>query len=243
MSNIVDISNKELLLPYSVVASMWKARHHINGLSNSTIIKTGVKDSNEGITYLKLKDMVVRTKQYKKDNPKNQKPNIWINIPKTTATDIKPTVEWQKNKYIIAITKIIGKFNNFTEFVEKLRIYAKSKKGLYKYYLDSRFIGTQKEIQALTNGLMGNCVDWSQLARAIAIIMGYKCDYVQIQCTNVTHLIIRVSGKEFKQATYIDLAAIVDYNSSYCAIGKACWCSSNGKPKKIVAINPNWMNE
>lgn len=90
---------------------------------------------------------------------------------------------------------------------------------------------------------MGNCVDWSQLARAVAIIMGYKCDYVQIQCTDVTHLIIRVQGKEFKQATYIDLVAIVDYNSSYCAIRQDYWCSSNDKPKKIITINPNWMNE
>lgn len=68
-------------------------------------------------------------------------------------------MDWQKNKYIISIQKLIGKFNNYTEFVEKLRAYAKTKRGLYKYYLNSHFIGTQKEINALTNGLMGNCVD------------------------------------------------------------------------------------
>ena len=235
MSKIIDISKKELLVPYPTVAKMWEAKKYIANLKKDTLIKLG-KESGEGIQYQTLKDMVVRIKDYKAKHGKAPL-NVWIVKPKTTATDIKPTAEWQKNKYIIAIQKLIGKFNNFTEFVEKLRAYAKTKKGLYKYYLNSRFIGTQKEISALTNGLMGNCVDWSQLCRAVAVIIGYKADYIQWQCTNVTHLTIRISGKEFSKATVVDLAAIVDWNSRRYELGEH-WCSN-----KIVSVNPAWMDE
>jgi hypothetical protein len=238
----VDISDKELLLPYTIVASMWKARKHITNLNDNTLVKTGVTNSDDCIKYSKLKDMVNRSKKWKKDNPNKSLQNVWINHPKIIAT-VTATTDWKNNTHIKNIIKVIGDFNNFTQFIEKLRAYAKSKKGLYKYYLNSRFIGTANEIKALTNGTMGNCVDWSQLARAVGIIMGYKVDYVQIQCTNVTHLIIRVSGKEFTKQTYIDLAAIVDWNSAYCSIGNACWCSKNGVPNKIVSINPAWINE
>lgn len=235
MSKIIDISNKELLIPYLTVAKMWDVKKYIVDLKKDTLIKLG-KESGEGIQYYVLKDMVVRIKKY--DNEHGKKPeNVWIVKPKTTATDIKPTEDWQKNKYILAIQKLIGKFNNFTEFVERLRAYAKTKKGLYKYYLNSRFIGTQKEINALTNGLMGNCVDWSQLGRAVAVIMGYKCDYIQWQCQSVTHLTIRISGKEFNKPTVVDLAAIVDWNSRRYELGEH-WCSNN-----IVSVNPGWMNE
>ena len=238
MTPIIDITNKELLLPYQVVAGMWKARKYIANLDSKTLIRTGVKDSNDAITYSKLKDMIIRLRTFREKQGKTPD-NIWINKPKSTVTDIVPTRDWQNNKHITAIQKLIGKFNTFTEFVEKLRTHAKTKKGLYKYYLNSRFIGTQKEIEALTQGLMGNCVDFSQLARAIAIIMGYKCDYHQIQCSSVTHLIIKVSGKEFTIPTFIDLAAIVDWNSSHCPIGNKCWCTSGA----TVSINPNWMFE
>lgn len=235
MSKVVDISKKELLIPYPTLAKMWDVKKYIADLKKDTLIKLG-KESGEGIQYHVLKDMVVRIKKY--DNEHGKKPeNVWIVKPKTTATDIKPTIDWQKNKYIIAIQKLTGKFNNYTEFVEKLRAYAKTKKGLYKYYLNSRFIGTQKEINALTNGLMGNCVDWSQLGRAVAVIMGYKCDYIQWRCESVTHLTIRMAGKEFNKPTVVDLAAIVDWNSRRYELGEH-WCSNN-----IVSVNPGWMDE
>lgn len=235
MSKIIDISNKELLIPYPTVAKMWDVKKYITDLKKDTLIKLG-KESGEGIQYHVLKDMVVRIKDYKAKHGRKPE-NVWIVKPKTTATDIKPTQYWQKNKHIIAIQKLIGKFNNYTEFVEKLRAYAKTKKGLYKYYLNSRFIGTQKEISALTNGLMGNCVDWSQLGRAVAVIMGYKADYIQWQCQSVTHLTIRISGKEFIKPTIVDLAAIVDWNSRRYELGEH-WCSNN-----IVSINAGWMDE
>ena len=235
MSNIVDISNEELLIPYPTVVKLWDVKKYIADLKKDTLIKLG-KESGEGIQYHVLKNMVVRIKEYKAKYGKNPE-NVWIVKPKTTAEGIKPTADWQKNKYIIAIQKLVGKFNNYTEFVEKLRAYAKTKKGLYKYYLNSRFIGTQKEISALTNGLMGNCVDWSQLGRAVAVIMGYKADYIQWKCDSVTHLTIRITGKEFIKPTVVDLAAIVDWNSRRYEIGEH-WCSNN-----IVSINAGFMDE
>jgi len=236
MSKVVDISNKELLVPYPTVVKMWDVKKYIADLKKDTLIKLG-KESGEGIQYHVLKDMVVRIKDYKTKNGKAPL-NVWIVKPKSVATDIKPTADWQKNKHIIAIQKLIGKFNNFTEFVEKLRAYAKTKKGLYKYYLNSRFIGTQKEINALTNGSMGNCVDWSQLARAVAVIMGYKADYIQFKCSgSVSHICVRISGKEFNKPIIVDLAAIVDWNSRKYELGEH-WCSNT-----IISINPNWLNE
>lgn len=143
MSKVVDISKKELLIPYPTVTKMWDAKKYIADLKKDTLIKLG-KESGEGIQYAVLKDMVVRIKDYKAKHGRKPE-NVWIVKPKTTATDIKPTQDWQKNKHIIAIQNLIGKFNNYTEFVEKLRAYAKTKKGLYKYYLNSRFIGIQKK--------------------------------------------------------------------------------------------------
>jgi len=56
-------------------------------------------------------------------------------------------------------------------------------------------------------------------------------------------VLVRVIGMEWTKQTYIDLAAIVDWHSAYCAIGNVCWCSTNGKPNKIVGINNHWLFE
>lgn len=71
----------------------------------------------------------------------------------------------------------------------------------------------------------------------MALIIGYNCDYIQWQCTNVTHLTIRISGKEFTKPKVVDLVAIVDWNSRRYELGEH-WCSDS-----IVGVNPGWLDE
>ncbi|MGL6299199.1 MAG: hypothetical protein ACRC1M_08555 [Methanobacteriaceae archaeon] len=237
---MVDLTNKELLIPIGTVYDMTKRAKAYKEKHNTAKFNVYVDAKKvDYVTYDKLKEMYNRTVEWKNKNG-NYPDNVWINKPKESSTPkppIVPTPEWKNNSIIKALINLIGDFNTFTEYVEKMRAYAKKKGGLYKYYLNSRFLGTNAEIKALTQGLMGNCVDWSQLSYAIAKIMGYNVEYIQFRCTNVTHICIRVQGKEFSNKTVVDLAAIVDANSSYYAIGEH-WCSNT-----IVSINAGWLFE
>lgn len=250
---MVDWTKKEILLPIRNLEDMYprgvkyykenynELLKEAKGKKENIDFKVYVnfKTKTDYIMWCKVKalknELKARIEAYKKTH-KEIPTSIWVNKPKNTA-NIKKDPAWMKNKYILAVAKTIGSWRNGKEFVEKIRAYAKKKGGMYKYYLNSRLAGTQKEIGGLTNGLLGNCVDWSQLAYAIFKIMGYVVNYVQWACTNVSHLTVEVKELISKGYDVIDLAAIVDANSRRYEIGEH-WCSN-----VRVATNPNWMFE
>ncbi len=239
---MVDWTKKEILLPIPNLEDMYKrgfkyAKEHPK--EKEFKVYVNFKTKTDWIMWSKVKelkkDLATRIEEYRKNN-KEEPHSVWVNKPKTTAT-VKKDPAWMKNKYILQVAKNIGSWRNGKEFVEKIRAYAKKKGGLYKYYLNSRLLGTQKEIDGLTNGLLGNCVDWSQLGYAMFKIMGYITRYVQWACQTVTHLTVEVKGLISKGYDVVDLAAIVDANSRRYEIGEH-WCSN-----VRVATNPNWMFE
>ncbi|WP_297898186.1 hypothetical protein [Methanobrevibacter sp.] len=239
---MVDWTKKEILLPILNLEDMYKrgvkySKEHPK--EKEFKVYVNFKTKKDYILWSKVKelkkDLATRIEKYRKNN-KEEPHSVWVNKPKTTAT-VKKDPEWMKNKYILQVAKNIGSWRNGKEFVEKIRAYAKKKGGLYKYYLDSKLLGTQKEIDGLTNGLLGNCVDWSQLGYAMFKIMGYIARYAQWACTNVTHLTVEVYKLISNNYNVVDLAAIVDANSRRYEIGEH-WCSN-----KRVATNPNWMFE
>lgn len=239
----VDLSNKDYLVPIATVDNMKtraEAYSKKNPKEKDFKVFTNIKTKTEYIMYSKLKDMIARAVQWKKDNPNKKLEQVWINKPKTIAT-VKAVEDWKKDPIIKTVMAKVGDWDTVKDLVEKIRAYAKSKGGMYNYYLNSRFIGINKEISAFTDGKMGNCVDWSQFLKGMIKIMNkakqYIVELIQWQCTNVTHITNRVTGMEFKKPTVIDLAAIVDANSRRYEIGEH-WCFN-----KIVAINPGWLNE
>ena len=238
-----DWTNKEILLPIIFLEDMYNrglAYSNVNPQENEFKVYVDFENKTDWIMWSKVKELKNelknRIEKYRKENNNQVPHSIWVNKPKTTAT-IKKDPEWKNNKYIMQITKTIGVWNTGYEFVEKIRAYAKKKGGLYRYYLDSLLEGTQKEINGLSNGLLGNCVDWSQLAYAVFKIMGFDVNYVQWQCKNVTHLTVEVKGLKTDNFDIVDLAAIVDSNSKRYEIGEH-WCSN-----KRVATNPGWIFE
>ncbi|KZX16665.1 hypothetical protein MBCUT_07030 [Methanobrevibacter cuticularis] len=238
----IDWTEKEILLLIVNLEDMYKrgvkyAKEHPK--EKEFKVYVNFKTKTDYISWPKVKslknDLAKRITEYENTN-KETPHSVWVNKPKTTAT-IKKDPEWMKNKYILQVAKKIGSWRNGKEFVEKIRAYAKKKGGLYKYYLNSRLLGTQKEIDGLTNGSLGNCVDWSQFGYAMFKIMGFVCRYAQWACTNVTHLTVEVYKLITNNYDVVDLAAIVDANSRRYEIGEH-WCSN-----KRVATNPNWMFE
>jgi len=240
---MADWTNKEILIPIIFLEDMYNrglAYSNVNPQENEFKVYIDFENKNDWIMWSKVKELKnklrKRVEKYRKENNNQRPQSIWVNKPKTTAIITKDP-EWKKNKYIVQIAKIIGVWNTGPEFVEKIRAYAKKKGGMYQYYLNSRLEGTQKEINGLTNGLIGNCVDWSQLAYVVFKIMGFDVNYVQWQCKSVTHLTVEVKGIKTNNFDIVDLAAIVDSNSKYYEIGEH-WCSN-----KRVSTNPDWMFE
>lgn len=240
----IDLTKKEVLLPILRLEDMYnRGTKYAKANPKEKDFKVYVNFStkSEYVMWNKVKtlksELATRVKAYI-DKNKVEPTSIWINQPKTVAVIKSEIQTWKTNMYIQQVIKVIGNFDNGKELVEKIRDYAKKKGGLYKYYLNSRLIGTQKEIEGLTNGSLGNCVDWSQLGYVLLTIMGYNVRYVQWQCTNVTHLTVEVKGLDFGDSyKIIDLAAIVDANSRRYEIGEH-WCSNTR-----VATNPGWMFE
>ena len=239
----VDLTKKEVLLPIARLEDMYKrgltySKKNPNEKDFKVFVIYSTK--KEYVMWSKVKqlksELATRIKKYKDENKGVAPTSVWIVEPKKTAT-VKKDPAWKTNKYILAVMSVIGKFDDYKTFVEAIRAFAKKKKGLYRYYLNSRLLGTQKEIDGLTNGLLGNCVDWSQFAYAILTIMGYKVRYAQWQCKDVTHLTIEILISN--TWTVIDLAAIVDADSPRYEIGQH-WCNN---PPIRVAINPGFMFE
>ena len=240
---MADWTNKEILIPIIFLEDMHNRGSEYlkrNPQENEFKVYIDFENKNDWVMWSKVKELKNelknRIEKYRKENNNQRPQSVWVNKPKTTNI-IRNDPEWKKNRYIVQIAKIIGVWNTGFEFVEKIRAYAKKKGGLYKYYLNSRLEGTQKEINGLTNGLIGNCVDWSQLAYVVFKIMGFEVNYIQWQCKTVTHLTVEVKGLKTSNFDVVDLAAIVDSNSKYYEIGEH-WCSNTR-----VSTNPDWMFE
>lgn len=123
-------------------------------------------------------------------------------------------------------------WTNFTGFYQIILDHC-----VYAYYFNGQYSksGEVNELIADINGAAAglNCVDYTQIGMALAQEMGYTTVAYGIWCEQdqINHAIFTIQGKEFTNATWIDLAAAA--NSNY-KIGTH-WCS--GKLTK----NPSWI--
>jgi hypothetical protein len=124
------------------------------------------------------------------------------------------------------------KWTTFTEFYNLVKKYC-----IYSYYFDDQKTLAQ-EVQAIIDSFKGidngeNCVDYAQLGVKLAREMGYTATVYGIYCTGdgINHAIFQISGKEFANPTWIDLAAAA---SDGYSIGSH-WC--NGALTK----EPGWI--
>lgn len=75
----------------------------------------------------------------------------------------------------------LGKFNNFTEFCQKIL-----GRGYISYY--NNVYTLDDEIQWLIGCAGLNCTDNMQLCYALGTEMGYEVRYVQMQCNEGRHI-------------------------------------------------------
>lgn len=151
---------------------------------------------------------------------------IWCKTP-PTPVNIGPI---QK-----AIQDGTGKsFKSFTEFYNLVVKYC----DYAHYFNDQKSLKIEiSNIIAAFNGKPtnneDNCVDYAQLGVALAKEMGYTAVPYGIYCTGdkINHAIFLISEKEFKNPTWIDLAAAA---SSNYPIGSH-WCSGN------LTKQPSWI--
>lgn len=156
----------------------------------------------------------------------NEDPNyVWIVAPVTPK--VGPI---QK-----AIQDGTGKtFKSFPEFYNLVVKYC----NYSHYFNDQKSLKTEIDnIIAAFNGKPtgneDNCVDYCQVGTALAKEMGYSATVYGIYCIGdkINHAIFTVNGKEFKNPTWVDLAAAA---SSNYPMGSH-WCS--GK----ITKEPGWI--
>lgn len=222
------------------VKKLYKSLYYVCNLTNQHLVKIpSGKYKGYGIATADIKSMNTRLGNFIKNNGKN--PN-YVNILTPTPT---PSIQTSKGEYTRLFESAVGKLSKVSvkNITDKIRNtgYAYYTNAFEVYY-NKKDVGSVTNVfKRLKNGKKQNCCD---LTAGIAIVLlenGYTVEILQIQCTGITHLICRVKGKELgNNWNYIDAAAMADVNSSVCKLGNVCWCAVNGKPKKIVAVNPKW---
>lgn len=220
---MVDISNKELLIPYGTYYDMVKransylksSKQKKDPLKKVFLLKNG----KDYVSLDRLKDMKKRVAKWKEDNPKKVLNNVWIKKPKNTvnvltSTYNNPTVNIKGKKHIPS---------SFTEFYNLMGGFG------YSYYYNDIYTLAQ-EIKNLTIGKAMNCTDFAQLGVYIASQFKkdgkklYETRYAHIDCrSGGGHTTFQIRGGEFKNWTMIDLAAKADKSSRVYPIGDY-WC-------------------
>nr|WP_302577961.1 hypothetical protein [Methanobrevibacter arboriphilus] len=226
--------------PPTEVKKLYNSLYYICNLTNQTLIKIPFgKYKGYGIASADVKSMNTRLGNFIKNNGKN--PN-YVNILAPTVTP--GTTITNLNEYLILFKSVFGSIPNSAQ-----KIADKFRNSGYAYYTNAYEVykgtsstGSVKNgLNRLKKGTPQNCCDLTAIIAIILLSSGYTVDILQIGCSNVTHLICRVKGKELGNTfQYIDCAAMADKNSGYCAFGNVCWCAVNGKPKNIIAVNPKW---
>lgn len=231
---LVDLSNKELLIPYGTYQDMIKRTklyRKQNG-KNPTIIYLNNRNKKDYVNYIKLYEMYKRVKQYKKDKPKEVLNNVWINKPKISINVLipkynNPTVNINGRKYIPS---------NFTEFYDLMGGFG------YSYYYNDIYSLSQ-EIKNLTIGKAMNCTDFAQLG--VYIASQFKKDGKQIYTTRYRHVNCKsggghtqfeIQGGEFNKWTIVDISAKADKNSRIYSLSDG-WCL-NGT---VRGYNESWI--
>jgi hypothetical protein len=154
---------------------------------------------------------------------------LYPNTPKPTPIKVGPIQAKIQNG--------TGKtFSTFTDFYNIVLKYCH-----YGYYFNNQKTLDQ-EIQSVIDSINGvnqglededNCVDWAELAAALGKEKGYTVIVYGIYCTGdkIWHAIALFQGHEFKNPTWIDLAAA---SKSNYPIGSH-WCSGQ------LVKEPSWI--
>jgi hypothetical protein len=144
----------------------------------------------------------------------------------TMVKPASPTVAVIKGPVQKAIESAMKiQFIHFIEFYNFVKV-----SGKYSHYFNDQF-SWQEELAKIKLGL--NCVDFTQLGMKLAREMGYEVVPYGIYCTGdkINHAIFQIRGHEFKDWTWIDLAAAASSNYS---IGNH-WCSG------ALTKRPSWI--
>lgn len=143
---------------------------------------------------------------------------IWIN-------QVSPNPIPQTGQIQTALEKVVGSFNTFTEFYNRINAHYK-----YGYYFDDQLNLQQEESGAQPE----NCVDLAELLHALGHEMGYTVRFVGIYCVTdqINHAYIEIQGKEFGNSWVAgDGAAAASDNYS---LGTH-WCNGS------ITYNPTWI--
>lgn len=163
-----------------------------------------------------------------------------VDYPNTIKKSTAVTYNSDKTDFLKRMaTAIGGKFNTLEECYDLIR-----KNEDYRFYVGDKY--AQKDaVDNLQKGIGDNCVDFSQLLKAVADDLnkvakkGYETRYVRTYCTKdkVGHVYLEVRGGEFSKSfwTSIDGAAAASDGSKY-PIGKA-WCQEY----KDKIYNPDYL--
>lgn len=162
------------------------------------------------VTQANIKDMYTRVMKYKETHSGAMPQVIGIETAAKGTEPIRPPGSVK--------TKLeagLGKFNNFTEFWQKIR-----GRG-YKHYYNSSY-NLEQEISRIIKREGINCTDSMELCYSLAKEMGYQVQYIHVMCKQGGHIRGKIRGHEFKEWTRIDPAAAIS-TSTRAPIGKV-WC-------------------
>lgn len=209
---------------------MWNRIGKWQKEKNETRLPNYVKvaDMNIGVdkvTSAQLLDMIKRVKNWQNSHDGTMPQVIGI---EGAASDSEPP----KDSIRAYAESKLGRFNNMTEFYNKL-----IGKGYKKYYHDQK---TRKQtidgVASSNPNDNPNCTDIMQVFHDLAIEMGYQCRFVHVKCLDGKgHIRGQIKGKEFGDWTRVDPAAALSVGSRY-PIGRV-WCDYTNAHIE----NENWV--
>jgi Pseudomurein endo-isopeptidase Pei len=204
--------HKMNLMQYKVMwdwINQWQRENKTNNLPQYVTV-TKLDIGLERIEKSMIMDMYQRVKKWQETHEGKMPEIIGVEGP---ALGTEPTLPSGSIK--ARLEAGLGKFNNFTEFWQKIR-YRK-----YAYYYNSSYT-LEQEISRVINKQGLNCVDSMQLCYALAREMGYQVEYVHVMCKEGGHIRGQILGHEFKNWTRIDPAAALSTHT-HANIGTV-WC-------------------
>jgi len=192
-----------------------------------------VDDRNYRIMKTDLQAAAANVIAFRKKNFNKNPTTVSIKVTEVSTTNGQPV----KTPLLIRIENAIGgTFKTATQFYELVR-----KNESYKTYYNDVY-PQGEALRRLENNLPLNCADFSQIGYAALMELNkvyktnYHADYLRVGCkpSGVGHIILKVSGGEFYEPVYFDVAEAA-------AAGKPIGQTMCTYGFNITNVNPDWL--
>lgn len=213
---------KKKILAKNTTYSTVFAESAIIDNKNYELFPNYVTGHNKTVYYLNCySDMAKRVYAFR---VKNRRDPVTVNVQGNNKVNTT-----SKDKTLSLFEEAFGKVTDFDSALRKIK-----GRG-YKYYYNSVY-NTKDTLSRIKKGLGVNCTDSSQLMYRIGLALGYKVEFIHVQCKTGGHIRLRLKHAHNTGGKWIyrDPACVLSNNGKNVDCN---WCMDG----RIIAYNPAWV--